>query len=191
MRHIKLLTEFAKNPLELGIIFPSSDRLAKTITSDIGLETAVAVAEIGPGTAVFTSHILKKISLETKYFAIEINPSMYEIFLEKFPGVKIYNADAAHMKKILVREKLKNVDVVISGLPWSLFTLGLQCRIMKAISEALPMGGHFATYAYLQGTVMPGGTRFKKLLGRYFSSVTKSKTVWNNVPPAFVYRCIK
>ena len=182
MRHIKLLREFAKNPSELGSIFPSSNRLAKTITSDIGLETAVAVAEIGPGTAVFTSHILKKIPPRTKYFAVEINPSMYELFLGKFPGVTIYNADAAQMKKILAHEKIENVDVVISGLPWSLFTLKLQCRIMKAISEALPEGGHFATYAYLQGMVMPGGNRFKKLLERYFSSVTKSKTVWNNVP---------
>lgn len=191
MRHIKLLREFAKKPFEMGILFPSSVRLAKTITSNIGLEAASAVAEIGPGTAVFTSHILGKIPSDTKYFAIEINLSMYECFLEKFPGVKIYNADAAHMKKILKLEEIENVDVVISGLPWALFTLKLQCRIMKAISEALPVGGRFATYAYLQGTVMPGGSRFKKLLERHFSSVTKSKTVWNNVPPAFVYRCIK
>ncbi len=191
MRHIRLLREFAKNPLELGVIFPSSNRLAKAITADIGLETAVAVAEIGPGTAVFTSHILKMIPSKTKYFAVEINPSMYELFIEKFPGVRIYNADAVHMKKMLTREKIKNVDVVISGLPWSLFTLKLQCKIMKAISDALPVGGHFATYAYLQGTMMPGGTRFKKLLDRYFSSVTKSKTIWNNIPPAFVYRCVK
>jgi hypothetical protein len=52
-------------------------------------------------------------------------------------------------------------------------------------------GGAFATFAYLQGTFLPAGRSFKKRLTKYFSKVVKSKVIWRNLPPAFVYRCWK
>ena len=52
-------------------------------------------------------------------------------------------------------------------------------------------GGQFATFAYLQGLLLPAGQRFKDKLAQSFSKVEKSPTVWRNLPPAFVYRCTK
>jgi phosphatidylethanolamine/phosphatidyl-N-methylethanolamine N-methyltransferase len=39
--------------------------------------------------------------------------------------------------------------------------------------------------------LLPAGGRFFKLLKKNFSEVKKSPVVWKNVPPAFVYRCIR
>jgi hypothetical protein len=53
----------------------------------------------------------------------------------------------------------------------------------------LGKGGQFVTFAYLQGLILPAAQRFRKLLKQYFSEVSTSRTVWLNVPPAFIYRC--
>jgi len=50
-------------------------------------------------------------------------------------------------------------------------------------------GGQFVTFAYLQGLLLPPGRRFAALLPNYFNHVSKSRTVWLNLPPAFVYQC--
>ena len=62
---------------------------------------------------------------------------------------------------------------------------------MKAVLARLSPGGHFATFAYLQGLLLPAGMRFAGLLEDSFGSVQRSRTVWRNLPPAFVYRCRK
>jgi phospholipid N-methyltransferase len=62
---------------------------------------------------------------------------------------------------------------------------------LAAIVDVLPKGGYFTTFAYLQGTILPTGINFRKRLEKYFSSVEKSRVVWLNIPPAFVYRCKK
>jgi len=49
--------------------------------------------------------------------------------------------------------------------------------------------GQFVTFAYLQGLLLPAGRRFAELLPTYFRQVSKSRTVWLNLPPAFVYQC--
>ncbi len=49
--------------------------------------------------------------------------------------------------------------------------------------------GQFATFAYLQELLLPAGLRFRRMLRHYFREVSTSRTVWKNLPPAFVYRC--
>ncbi len=67
----------------------------------------------------------------------------------------------------------------------------MQDSLLNATLESLKPGGQFATFAYLQGLLLPAGKRFKKKLAQSFSKVEKSPTVWLNMPPAFVYRCTK
>jgi phospholipid N-methyltransferase len=55
----------------------------------------------------------------------------------------------------------------------------------------LAPGGQFATFAYWQGMLLPAAWRFSRRLHRTFSSVQRSRTVWRNLPPAFVYRCVR
>jgi phosphatidylethanolamine/phosphatidyl-N-methylethanolamine N-methyltransferase len=39
--------------------------------------------------------------------------------------------------------------------------------------------------------MVPQGLRFRRRLHDEFSHVTTTRTVWANVPPAFVYRAVK
>ena len=186
-----LLKEFVRDPGGIGTVISSSRHLAKAMTSDIGIEKARNVVEIGPGSGVFTAQILKLISTETKFFLVELNPRIHKHLTEKFPDVKIYNESAENLSEIMKREKMDSVDVVVSGLPWAAFPPEFQHKLLDAIYGALSKGGMFTTYAYIQGKILPGGLSIKKLLKKHFNTVESSKTIWKNLPPAFVYKCMK
>ena len=64
-------------------------------------------------------------------------------------------------------------------------------ELLDATGHVLREGGQFVTFAYLQGLLLPAGQRFKRKLRDHFGQVETSRTVWANMPPAFVYRCRK
>ena len=186
-----LTFQFLKNPFSVGAVCPSSPFLAEEIAKNAGLETALSVAELGPGTGALTGAILKRKSDEAKFFAVELNVSVLEIFRKKFPEVKIYNESAAKLGEIARKEGLTSVDSVISGLPWAAFPESLQDELLSAIAGTLSPDGCFSTFSYIHCPLLPAGKRFRNKLSEYFASVETSAVVWRNLPPAFVYRCRK
>ena len=186
-----LLKEFVRDPGGIGTVIPSSRQLAKAMTANIGIENAKTVVEVGPGSGVFTAHILKLLSPKTKFFLVELNPRMHMHLTEKFPDVKIYNESAENLSELLKREEVASADVVVSGLPWASFPQELQHKLLDAIYNSLSKGGVLTTYGYIQGKILPGGLNIRKLLKKHFNSVESSKTIWKNLPPAFVYKCVK
>ncbi len=186
-----LTMQFLRKPLTTGAICPSSPELSRLMASDIGIETANVVVELGPGTGAITRFILEKLQKKSVFFAIELNESVLPVFKERFPDRDIYNESASHLPEILEHRGLPAADVILSGLPWASFSSALQDEILAAILKALPDGGAFATFAYLQGAILPTGIKFRKKLKQYFSRVETSRIAWMNLPPAFVYRCWK
>ena len=63
---------------------------------------------------------------------------------------------------------------ILEGSPWATFTIGMTIPI-----------------AIGMGLLMRGAWHFRRTVRRLFSEVTISKVVWGNMPPAFVYRCIR
>ncbi len=186
-----VLKQFVRKPRTTGAVLPSSSLLCKAIVSEINIESASSVAELGPGTGVVTSCILERISSKTPFFAVELNPDMLTVFKEKYPEVKVYNDSAANLPLFLKDQNLDSLDAIISGLPWASFPCKVQESILDAIIECLSPDGVFTTFAYLQGMLLPAGKKFKQRLIRHFSRVEKSQVIWRNIPPAFVYRCWK
>ena len=186
-----LLKQFLRHPFQVGAIAPSGKALCKELVSWLELDKAAAVAELGPGTGVVTREAVRHCSSDTRFFAVELDKTIYEEFKLTLPEVEIFNANACELDKLCQAESIKELDAVVSGLPWASFPAGLQQEILSAVVRSLKPGGKFSTFAYLQGLVLPGGVRFRKLLEKEFSQVTLSKVVWKNLPPAIVYRCIK
>jgi phosphatidylethanolamine/phosphatidyl-N-methylethanolamine N-methyltransferase len=191
MSHIKFLKSFIKKPGEVGAIMPSSRFLAQTIVSDIGIEKASAIVELGPGTGAFTRTITQTKSPEAHFFAIERNTDIFEHFKEAFPDVKVYHGCASELGSMMREEGVSSLDVVVSGLPWAAFSTEIQQKIIGSVHNALKEDGVFTTFAYLQGFLLPAAHRFRSLLKNKFKTVETSKVVWRNAPPAFVYRCWK
>jgi phosphatidylethanolamine/phosphatidyl-N-methylethanolamine N-methyltransferase len=191
MSGLHFLKTFIKSPTSTGAIWPSSPFLSDKITSEIGLESANTIVELGPGTGVFTKVIIDKKKSGSKFIVVELNKPLCEMVKSKFPDLTIYNDSAANLENLIKKENVDSVDIVLCGLPWASFPASLQIRILDAVSASLKDGGIFTTFAYLQGAILPSGIRFRKLLRSYFKKIETTKTVWRNIPPAFAYRCTK
>jgi len=183
--------EFKKDRFSTGAVAQSSSILANHITDIANLKKKNTVVELGSGTGVFTKDIVKKIPDETTFFALELN----EFFVAKTklncPKAKVYHADAKEIQKYLHNNDKKLCDCVISGLPWSCFDEKKQIELVENIYDSLEDGGEFLTFAYVQSSFLPQGRKFKKLLEKKFKVTIQTKTIWLNLPPAFVYVCTK
>lgn len=188
---LHFIKEFAKSPMSVGAIAPSSRLLAKSICQWIDWPNVRACCEFGPGTGAFTRQILACLNEDAQFFAIERNEKFARRLIRKFHGLSVYIDDVANIQHCLQREGLTEVQAIISGLPWAAFGDELQTKLLQAAVDALPPGGQFATFAYLQGLVFPSGIRFRRKLQQMFSSVERSRIQWLNFPPAIVYRCRK
>ncbi len=186
---VKFWKEFISKPVTTGAIAPSSSYLAQTIVEGLDLGNAEAVLEYGPGTGVFTAHILRGISAGTKFAAIEINPEFAAAFRQNYPGVTLFEDSVAKVRTLCDGAGIETVDAIVCGLPWASFPEALQVTFLDEMMRVLKPGGRFVTFAYIHGLALPAAQRFAALLPHYFTDVSKSPVVWLNVPPAFVYRC--
>jgi len=172
------------------------------ITSWVDIENAKVVAEFGPGTGSFTGQIVERLPDDAAFFGVELNEDFHKIMVERYPDVRVHCDSIASIDAILEKEGLASgseanggsvgmIDAIVCGLPWAAFPDELQRELLGKTFEAMAPGGRFATFAYLQGTLLPAGQRFKRLLHETFDEVSTSPIVWRNLPPAFVYQCRK
>ncbi|MEC7922675.1 MAG: rRNA adenine N-6-methyltransferase family protein [Planctomycetota bacterium] len=182
---------FVRHPKSTGAVFPSSRRLAEKMIDGAGLETAASVVELGPGTGAFTGTIAERLDDPGIYLGLELREKFAAIVQDKFPQLLVVNDSAEKIVENLGKIDRQQADAIISGLPWAAFDSNLQKRIMSSVTAALAPGGKFSTFTYLHACRLPAGKRFRALLDDNFSDVQTSKTVWRNLPPAFVYHCTK
>ncbi len=185
----KFFGEFLLHPTRTGAIAPSSQYLARTMVEWIDLPKAKTVLEYGPGTGVFTSRILERMPADARFVAIELNSKLAALFRQRHPNLILVEDSVANVGAICEKHGLEQVDCIVCGLPWASFPESLQTRILDQMMTVMSSHGQFVTFAYLQGLLLPPGRRFAALLPKYFTHVSKSRTVWRNLPPAFVYQC--
>ncbi len=186
---VRFLRQYASAPTRIGAVAPSSVGLSRVMVEELDLPTSAAVVEFGPGTGVVTREIRRLIPKSCNFISIERDPTFANVLRKRHPNLNLVEGSASDARSICDSAGIGQVDCIISGLPWAAFPETLQRSILDASINILKPGGKFVTFAYLQGLMLPAGGRFKKLLNEYFHVVDKSRTVWMNVPPAFVYRC--
>ncbi len=184
----KFISEFVCRPREVGAISPSSANLARHLVSSVDWDSTSTVLEYGPGTGAITSEIVSQLPTETDFYAIEISERFASVLRKRFPDVCVLEGSVGKVKSLCETQGVQQVDAIVSGLPWAVFSDEDQDAYLDATMQVLRPGGQFITFGYLQGLLLPAGRRFRKKLAGYFSDVHVSKPVWN-VPPAFFYRC--
>ena len=188
---LTFIRNFIRHPTQVGAIAPSGPSLVRTMVDWFDWQSIRNVVEFGPGTGVFTEAIAARLHPEAKFFAIEQSSELAEATRLRCPGVKVYQDSVTNIRQLCQQESIEGVDAIVCGLPWAAFSESLQSEIMEATLDVLAPGAQFATFAYWQGVILPAGRRFSSRLQRSFSQVKRSPTAWQNLPPAFVYRCIK
>lgn len=183
--------EYLRAPRTIGAVAPSSRRLAELIVDLAGVSQSDVIVEYGPGTGSFTKRILQVKRPGAKLVAVEFHPAMAEQLRQQFPEVDVVEDSVANLGRILSERGLPKVDSIVSGLPWAAFDAGLRDQLLEATLAVLRPGGRFATFAYLEGSILPAGRRFRRKIRRLFTEVHRSPIVWANMPPAFVYQCVR
>ena len=187
----RFLSAFLRHPIATGAIAPSSFHLAKEMVNWVDWNDVNVCVEFGPGTGAFTPSILESMKAGTRFLAVELNKKFAATMTRKFPHVETICRSVADIEEICDERAVAQIDCIMCGLPWAAFSANLQHRLLKAVLSRMSDSGYFATFAYLQGTILPAGIRFAELLQESFGEVRRSRTVWRNLPPAFVYRCRK
>jgi phosphatidylethanolamine/phosphatidyl-N-methylethanolamine N-methyltransferase len=187
MQPIVFIRQFVRHPGQTGALAPSSKGLAELITDAAGLGDASAVVEWGPGTGVFTEKIFQKKRPDALFFALEMNGDFVAATQARCPEAMVYHDSAVNTPRYLAQHGRTHCDCVLCGLPWASFPESLQDSLLDTLTAILRPTGRFLTFAYLQGLLLPAGQRFRKKLRSRFAHVTTTRTVWANLPPAFVY----
>jgi len=187
----RFIKQFVRNPRSTGAIYPSSERLCELVTDAAGIREARTLIELGSGTGVFTEKVLEKKNPEAVFFAIEINPAFCEATRSRCPKAVVYEDSAENARKYLELNGLDFCDCVVSSLPWTVFDYDTQDSLLDVIVDVLRPGGVLLTFSYSASLLVPSARRFRSRLREKFSSVERSRTVWSNFPPAFVYSAEK
>ncbi|WP_027928465.1 class I SAM-dependent methyltransferase [Amycolatopsis benzoatilytica] len=181
---MSITREFFRHPMRTGAIAASSARLGGVMTAGLGIENAHSVAELGPGTGVFTEALLRMLPRDAHFTAVEINPHLAQELRGRFPSIDIAEGSAEHVATYVTMP----VDVVVSGLPWTAMPAARQTAALNALCAVLSPQGRFTTFAYAHTAWAPPARRFARLLRSRFSVVERTSVVWRNLPPAYVYR---
>ncbi|WP_432832052.1 class I SAM-dependent methyltransferase [Dactylosporangium sp. CA-092794] len=185
----EFLREFLRDPFTVAAVTPSGRRLAEVVTAPVPRTGAPLVVELGPGTGAFTAEIQRRLAGRGRHLAIEINERFAGRLAARFPEVDVAVADARGLRDVLARRGHRHADVIVSGLPWAAFTPGRQDDLLDAVVAGLAPHGAFTTFAYTHTRWAPPARRLRRTLRARFEEVVLGRTVWANMPPAFVYSC--
>jgi phospholipid N-methyltransferase len=182
---IEFMYQFLGEPKTIGSIFPSSKFLADKILSYIDFsEEGLVIIEYGPGTGPFTTEIVKQLKPTDRLIVIEINNKFAKNLQEKYKDYKnisIYEDSVANTSIILEKEKLKKVDYIISGIPFSSIPKEITDDILKCAQNVMQENTLFLTFQY---------SKLKTETFKKYFTILSTKFVMRNIPSAFVF-CMK
>ncbi|MEV7069177.1 methyltransferase domain-containing protein [Streptomyces collinus] len=180
------LGQWMRSPSHIGAIAPSSRHLARAVTCAIPERGEPVVVELGPGTGPFTAEIQRKLAGRGRHLAVEINPRLAELLRDRYPAAEVIQGNAADLRQLLDERGVDQADVVVSGLPWSLFPTTVQEQLIEELTAVLAPAGALTTFAYRHAVPLASARRFRGLLADRFEEVVPGRTVWRNSPPAYV-----
>ncbi|MBL0387261.1 methyltransferase domain-containing protein [Tumebacillus sp. ITR2] len=173
------LNKFLESPKSVGSVTPSSRFLTDKMLKPVKWSEALAVAELGSGTGVFTRGIERVKRADCQLVLFEQDPEMRFRLAQEFPDT-VCRHDAQELVREVESLGIKQLDAVISGLPFANFEQDVRDRILDQVVQSLKPGGVFVTFQY--------SLQMRRQLREKFDRVQVG-FVPLNVPPAFVYVC--
>src|SRR6201994_3248497 len=173
--------DWLSDPLRVASIFPSSKSLGQLITREITAQHA-PVIELGPGTGVFTRHLIERGIAERNIALIECGEKFAALLTEKFPSAHVFRTDASMLSQIeLFGGKL--AGAVVSGLPLVSMPNQKVSTILQSAFAHLQPEGSFYQFTY--GLYCPIS---KNILERCGLRAQRLGGTFLNLPPASGYR---
>ena len=166
-----------------GTITPSSKRLIRRLLAPIEFHSARCIVELGPGNGCVTRALLKRMHPDCKLICFEVNSDFVsQLSSLNDPRLRVFNACASNIREVLEQLDIVEVDHIVSSLPLALIDDDVVVDILASVKANLRDGGRFLQYQYSLKNYSDLTPIFKDV---------KLRFTLRNMPPAFVYECIK
>ena len=183
---LRFVEAFIREPLTVGSFWPSSAALSQAVVDSCDFKPDDTVVELGPGTGAFTEPLLQRLDQRGRLLALEISATNIELLRRRFPRCRVIHDSAENLASHLDGGK---ADCIISGLAWGNMLPAAQDQIFDAMLNSLAPDGQFVAFGYIHAVWYPTTLRFRRHLFSCFRRVETTPIIWQNLPPAFVYRC--
>ena len=164
----------------IGAIAGSSPHLIEEMLEPVPFSSARSIVEMGAGDGRITDAIIRHLSHDSQLLVFELNDVFFAGLARiQDARVQCLNQNAADLLQWVQPD---TVDAVISALPLAFIGKSEKSRILRAAAESLKPGGLFVQFQY---SLTDYG-----LLRRHFGKVGVRFELLN-IPPAFIYVCVK
>jgi len=166
-----------------GTITPSSTKLTERLLASIDFSETLVIGELGPGNGCITRAILERMNKDSILLCLEVNQDFAtELRSIDDSRLRVYNSCASSMQGVLNEIGVAKLDHIVSSLPLALINEDLLSSILASAQSNLKDGGRFLQYQYSLANYRD--------MKPIFSDI-KLKFTLRNMPPAFVYDCLK
>ena len=180
---LSFFKESIRNLRTTGSVVRSSKYLVREMLKPVDFKNAKVIVELGAGDGVLTKEILSKMQPDARLLCFEINPEFCKILNEIDDKRFILIEDSAEkLDGYMRRLDIKEVDYIISAIPFVALSDELSYSIVEGCYKALKKTGLYVQFHY--------STVIKRMYQRIFGNVDIN-FVARNFPPAFVMICIK
>ena len=181
-------------------LLPSSRFLTTAMLDQVNFLTVRNMVELGSGTGVITREILRRMTPDSRLFALEINRNFVRHLRTCCydSRLTVLHVDASDLLNQLAMHNAGTADVVVSSLGLSTMTSECRTRIVRQAEACLAPAGIMTQFQYMTSLApvpdLPNrqlrSFQEGKFLRRFFPSVS-TKPVLLNLPPALVFTCRK
>ncbi len=178
------LKGFAKNPVMVGSVVPSSAKLIAHMLEPVDWANCRVFVEYGPGVGTFCRPILDKMRPDATLVAIDTNRDFIDYLTQEIRDSRFVpvHGSAADVQEILAALGHEHADYALSGLPFSTLPKGVGDAIADATADAIRPGGAFLVYQFRAKVL-------DFLKGR-FGKIDRAIEYWN-VPPCHLFWAYK
>lgn len=204
--------QFRTRFVSTGAITPSSRALAAELARPLGdvadAKTSPgrrprAILEVGPGTGAVTDQLLRRLGPQDRLTLVECNPDFVQYLKTRLSSDPFWQARAGQVELIESTVETWNADqrrfdVLVSGLPLNNFPVALVEQILARFEALGSPGGACSFFEYAgirnlkirlakpeeRARLIGVGQTLAALLAR---QAAVRRTVWFNLPPAWVH----
>jgi phosphatidylethanolamine/phosphatidyl-N-methylethanolamine N-methyltransferase len=100
----------------------------------------------------------------------------------RFPGVRVAEGDAVKLREYTLRDGVKEITAIVSGLPLRLLDQEARASLLRRSFDCMADSGFLVQFTYSHRPPLP-----PPLIGRLGLEARRVGLIWRNLPPASVW----
>lgn len=177
------LIKLISNIRTSGTVRPSSNFLIDRLLRPVDFARAERIVELGAGNGCVTREILRRMRPDARLVSLEKNAAFVEECRSiRDDRIELLHACATDLPYVLAELGIDGVDYVVSSLPLAIMNQDRVARVLEVSRGSLRADGMFLQYQYSLRHFANLNTRYREV---------RLGFTLRNLPPAFVYECMK